>query len=115
MNALTGHCVSSCHSVMGTSFSCGARGKRTVQEKQGGRGEDGELEKQSRRDVGDAHQRYSIQNKAKSSEKNKNNIFSLLSSTMPPLCDQTLVMWREKLNKFLMTPATSGALKICCS
>ncbi len=29
MNALTGHCVSSCHSVMGTSFSCRADGKRT--------------------------------------------------------------------------------------
>lgn len=79
MNALTGHCVSSCHSVMGTSFSYGADGKGTVQErKMGGRGEDGELEKQTQRDAGNAHECYSIQNKARNTRarKNKNIFFS---------------------------------------
>lgn len=47
MNALTGHCVSSCHSVMGTSFSCRADGKRTGGERN--REEEVEMERQRNR------------------------------------------------------------------
>lgn len=45
----------------------------------------------------------------------KKNFFFSSEFTMHLFCDQTLVMWREKLNKFLMIPRTSAALKICCT
>lgn len=115
MNALTGHCVSSCHSVMGTSFNCRADGKRTGGERnweeevemKGDRETQTETEK-----VGGSYSKEKIKQRNKTVK--TRNFFSS-QFTMHLLCDQTLVMWREKLNKFLMMLGTSAALKICCT
>ncbi len=114
---LTGHCVSSCHSVMGTSFSCRADGKRTG----GERNRQKEVEMERQRNRHKQRQRkwegVTVKKKQNNKQRNKTEKEKLFFSefTMHLLCDQTLVMWREKLNAFLMMLGTSAALKICCT
>lgn len=100
--------MSSCHSVMGTSFSCRADGKRTGGERN--REEEVEMERQRNR-----HKQRQRKWEGVTVKKKQNKEIKLKKFTMHLLCDQTLVMWREKLNKFLMMLGTSAALKICCT